>query len=238
MNQFEFDLFFERIGYYQILLVVFAFSGVLGYSILSKEHQKNKSLKLSLAILVNVPFYEILATFFASQQIINQWVYNLFNAHLLAILFALLIKSFLKRKSHKKAVNLSIVFFLLISLLLHLKGIAHLNDAGEYVSFFNSILILGCCGFYFFELITMDEFLESNPLKEFSFWASTATLFYFSSSFMIYISFEYLITNHLDIYYMVIAIPMHMAILCNFLLFFGIFSGVIKERFQIETIHV
>jgi hypothetical protein len=238
MNQFNFDLFFDRIDYYQILLVGFAIVSLAGYSILSKEQKKNESVKLSLALVVIVPFYEMLATVFSSQKIVNQWVYNLFNAHVSAILFVLLIRSFLKRKSHKKAVNLLIVLFLLISVYLHLTEISHFNDAGEYLSFFNSILILICSSFYFFELITLDEFLEINPLREFSFWASTAILFYFSSSFMIYISLQYLFTYHLDIFYLVIKIPIHMTLLCNLLLCFSIFSLVLKNKFQSELLHV
>lgn len=238
MDQFRFDLFFDRIGYYQILLVGFALAGLLGFSNLTKEQKKNESVRLSLAIVVTVAFYEMLATVFSSQKIINQWVYNLFNSHLSAILFVLLIRSFLRKKSHKKAVNLLIVLFFLISVILHLTGITQLNDAGEYLSFVNTILIVCCCGFYFFELITQDEFLDINPLREFSFWASTAILFYFSSSFMIYISLKYLYTNHLEIFYMVMKIPIHMTLLCNLLLCLSIYSLIIKERFQVEIIHV
>lgn len=238
MDQFNFDLFFERIGYYQIMLVGFSLAGLLGYSILSKEQKENESVKLSLIIIGVVAFYELLASVFSSQQIVNQWVYNLFPGHVTAVLFALLIRSFLKIRSHMKVVNLLIILFLLISVLLHLVGIAHFNDSGEYVSFLNSVLILFCCSFYFFELITLNEFLIKNPLREFSFWASTAILFYFSSSFMIYISLKYLYTNHLDIFYSVIEIPIHFTLLCNLLLCLGIWSLVIKNRFQLEIIHV
>lgn len=135
-------------------------------------------------------------------------------------------------------VNILIVLFILISLILHLVGFVHYNDTGEYISFLNTVMILCSCGLYFFELITLDEFLDINPLKEFSFWASTAILFYFSSSFMIYISFKYLYINHLDIYYMVREIPRQMTLLCNLLLCFSIYSEVIKDRFQLEIIHV
>lgn len=238
MSQFNFDLFFDRIGYYQILLVSFALAGLLGYSFLSKEQKKNESIKLSLAILITVPFYELFATVYASQKIVNQWVYNLFFHHLSALLFVLLVRSFLKRISHKKAVNFLIVFFLLSSSFLHLTGVVQFNDAGEYLSFLNSVIILCSCGLYFIELITLEEFLEINPLKEFSFWASTAILFYFSSSFMIFISLKYLYTNHLDIFYIVMNIPIFMAILSNLLLCLSIFSLVLKNKLKFEIIHV
>ncbi|OOG78877.1 hypothetical protein [Algoriphagus sp. A40] len=238
MKAVNLDLFYDRLGYYPLLLVGFAIAGLFGYLQLSKEKRKNEPLKFCLEILVTVGFYELVATFVSSQKIVNLWVYNLFNAHVAAVLFMLLIGSFLKRESHKKMVNIFIVLFLLISLVLHLTGFVHYNDSGEYISFLNTVLILCCCGLYFFELITIDEFLEIDPLKEFSFWASTAILFYFSSSFMVYISFKYLYTYHLDIYYMVIQIPRHMTLLCNLLLCFGIYSPLIKDRFQLEIIHV
>jgi len=238
MKQVNLDLFYDRLDYYQFSLIGLALAGLFGYSFLSKEHRKNQSLKLSLWILVVVGFYELLAVFVSSQKIVNLWVFNIFNSHVAAVLFFLLIRSFLKRKSHKRMVGILIVLFLLISLVLHLSGFLHYNDGGEYISFLNTVLILCCCGLFFIELITLDEFLDVDPLREFSFWAATAILFYFSSSFMIYISYKYLYIHHLDIYYMVYEIPRHMTLLCNLLLCFGIYSQVIKNRFQLEIIHV
>ncbi len=238
MNQFDLDLFFNRLNYYPILLVGFAFAALVGYSLLSKQQRMNEAVWLSLAILVIVAFYEMLGTVISSQKIINNWVYNLFNSHVAAILFFLLIRSFLKRKSHKKMIIIFIVLFLFISLVLHLIGFVHYNDSGEYISFLNTVLMLCSCGLYFFELITVDEVLDINPLREFSFWATTAILFYFSSSFMVYISHKYLYTHHLDIFYMVNEIPRSMTLLCNLLLCLGICSAVIRDRFQKEFIHV
>lgn len=238
MKEVNWDLYFARIDIYVLLLFGLAIVGLVGFSLLSKEQKRKKVLVITLSIVVLVAFYENLGCFIGSQQIVNLWVFNLFNSHIAAILFLLLIRTFLKRKIHKKVVNLLIVLFLLISAFLHLTGITQFNETGEYLSFLNSVMILSCCGLYFFELITLDEFLDINPLREFSFWASTAILFYFSSSFMIYISYKYLYTNHLDVFYMVIEIPKNMAILCNLLLCLGIYSLVIKDRFQHEIIHV
>jgi hypothetical protein len=238
MKKMDWDLYFAKLTYYPILLFGLAVVGLVGFSILSNEQKRKKVLQLSLSIVVLVAFYENLGGFLGSQGNVTNWLFNLFNSHITAILFLLLIQTFLKRKIHKKIVTIFIVLFLLISFLLHLAGLAHYNDEGEYISFLNSVMILSCCGLYFFELITLDEFLDINPLREFSFWASTAILFYFSSSFMIYISYKYLYTNHLDIFYMVIEIPKNMAILCNLLLCLGIYSLVIKDRFQHEIIHV
>lgn len=238
MDQFNFSSFFERIDYYQGLLAVFAIAGLIGYSLLSKESKNKESLILSTGILVLVSFYENVATLLASSGKINNWVYNIFNSHFAAILFLLLIRSFLKNKIHRKLVNLFIGLFLLFSLVFHLSGFVHYNDSGEYISFLNTIFVLFSCGLYFFELITSDELLNVNPLREFSFWASTVVLFYFSSSFMIYISHKYLYTNHLDIYIMVFQIPRHMALLCNFLLCLAIVSLAAKEKLKLDIIHV
>lgn len=238
MKAINWDLFLASLDYYPLLLLWFSIIGIIGFSLLSKEQKRKKVVQLSLSILVLVAFYENLGGFLGSQQIVNNWVFNLFNAHFTAILFLLLIQTFIKRKSHKNIVTLLIVLFLFISTLLHLTGISNYNDAGEYISFVNTVLIVCCCGLYFYELITMDEFLEINPLKEFSFWASTAILFYFASSFMIYISHTYLYTYHLDIFWMVYEIPRHMTLVCNLLLCVGIYSLLIKNKFQLEIIHV
>lgn len=238
MKEVNWDLYFARIDIYVLLLFGLAIVGLVGFSLLSKEQKRKKVLVITLSIVVLVAFYENLGCFIGSQKIVNLWVFNLFNSHIAAILFLLLIRTFLKRKIHKKVVNLLIVLFLLISAFLHLTGITQFNETGEYLSFLNSVMILSCCGLYFFEMITLDEFLDINPLREFSFWVTTVILFYISSSFMIYISYKYLYTNHLDIFYMVLEIPKQMAILCNLLLCLGIYSQVIKNKFQIEIIHV
>lgn len=238
MKQVDLNLFYDRLDYYEFLLVGFALVGLFGFLLFSKEQRKNDALKLSLGILVLVPSYEMTAEFLGSQKMVNNWIYNLFYSHVAAILFFLMLRSFLKRKSHKKMVGILIVLFLLVSLVLHITGFVHYNDSGEYISFLNTVLMLCCCGLYFFELITLDEFLDINPLKEFSFWASTAILFYFSASFMVFISIKYLYTNHIEIFYMVIEIPRQMTLLCNLLFSFAIYSVVIKERFQLEIIHV
>jgi len=238
MRQVDLDLFFNRLDYYTVLLIGFALAGLIGYLLLSKAHRKSEVIRLSLGLLVLVAFYEIIAYFLSSQKTVNNWVYNLFSSHVAAVLFFLLLRSFLKRKSHKRMVYILIVLFLLISLVLHLSGFVHYNDSGEYILFLNTVLMLCCCGLYFIELITLDEFLDIDPLKEFSFWASTAILFYFSASFMVFISVKYLYTHHLDIFYMVIEIPRNMTLLCNLLLCMGIYSPLIKDRFKLEIIHV
>lgn len=230
--------FWRYIDYYQCVLGIVALVGIVGFTLLPSRHRRDSSIILSLAILVMVATYEILAAILASLKSPNNWVYNLFNCHVAAILFLLLIKSFLIRKSHRNLTSLFLGLFLLISVILHLTGFVHYNDGGEYISFLNTVFILLSCGLYFFELITLDEYLAIDPLKEFSFWASTAILFYFSSSFMIYISWQYLYTNHWDIYIMVKEIPRNMILLCNLLLCFGVFSPILKERFKLEIIHV
>ncbi|MFN3758263.1 MAG: hypothetical protein ACK4SF_03520 [Algoriphagus aquaeductus] len=230
--------FWRYIDYYQCVLGIVALVGIVGFTLLPSRHRRDSSIILSLAILVVVAAYEIMAAMLASLKFPNFWVYNLFNSHLTAVLFMLLIRSFLKRKSHKNLVSLFIGLFLLISLVLHLTGFVHYNDSGEYILFLNAVFILCSCGLYFFELITLDEYLEIDPLKEFSFWATTAILFYFSSSFMIYISWQYLYTNHWDIYIMVKEIPRNMVLLCNLLLCFGVCSPILKERLKLEIVHV
>lgn len=227
-----------RFDYYTKLIVFFGIMGLIGFLFLSKEDKTNPTLLYSLGILILTAFYEFFAIILAAQGIDNHWVYNIFNGHIGAILFLLLIRSLLKKKAHRKVVLYFIAAFLLVSGALHFFDIASIYDGGEYAALVNTVFILSSCGLYFFELITMDEFLAINPLKSFSFWVTTTILFYISSSFMIYISYVYLYTHHLEVYYMVYEIPRHMALLCNLLLCFGIYSQVIKQRFELEIIHV
>jgi hypothetical protein len=238
MREVDFDLFFRRFSYYHGVLIGIAIGGLVGFFLLSKSARQKTAIRLALGIVVLVAGYELLAAVMASLKKENNWVYNLFYSHLAAIMFFLLLRCFLKRQNHQRIVNILIGLFLVISLALHLTGFVRYDDHGEYISFINSVLILCCCSLYFIELITLDEFLEVDPLREFSFWAATAILFYFSSSFIIFISFKYLYTHHLVIYEMVIEIPRLMAILCNLLLCFGIYSVLFRERFKVDLLHV
>jgi hypothetical protein len=238
MREIDFDLYFTRFTYYEYALIGIAIAGLVGFFMLSKSAKEKTTIRIALGIVVLIAFYESLGAVLGSQKIPNLWVYNLFNSHVAAILFFLLIKSFLKRKNHQRIVDILIAIFLVISLVSHLIGFVRYDDGGEYMAFLNSVVILCCCSLYFIELITLDEFLGIDPLREFSFWAATAVLFYFSSSFIIFISFTYLYTHHLEIYFMVIEVPRLMAILCNLLLCFGIYSVLIRERFKVELLHV
>lgn len=231
-------LLIERADYYQWLMHIFGVAGAIGFLFLSKEGKSNPSLFYCLCIIIHTSFYELLASILSTQGINNHWVYNIFNGHVGAILFLLLIRSLLKKKTHRKLVLYFIAALLLISGALHFNSIASLHDGGEYISLVNTVFILSSCSVYFFELITMDEYLNINPLKSFSFWVTTIVLFYFSSSFMIYISYVYLYTHHLDIFYMVYEIPRHMSLLCNLLLCLGIYSKVMEKKFELEIIHV
>lgn len=238
MKEVSFIDFFERLDYYPLSLISLAIIGLCGYFFIPVSQRGKRIIQLSLWIILLVASYELLASFLSSQKIINLWVYNLFFTHLGGILFLVLIKNFLKRQNHKKAINILILLFLLISLALHLSGIAHVNDNGEYTTALITLFIMVGCSMYFFELISIEEFLMIDPLKEFSFWSSTAVFFYYSSSFMIFISFKYLYTNHLGIYYMVIEIPRLMAILCNCLFCLAIYSELLTSRFKLKIFHV
>ncbi|GMQ28967.1 hypothetical protein [Algoriphagus confluentis] len=232
------QVLFERSDHYLKLMLFFGIAGWIGFLFLKKEDKTNPTMVYSLGILLHIAFYEFLASILAAQQINNHWVYNIFNGHIGSILFLLLIRNLLKKKTHRRIVLYFIAALLLISGALHFNGIASLHDGGEYIALVNTVFILSSCSLYFFELITMDENLAINPLKSFSFWVTTIVLFYFSSSFMIYISYVYLYTHHLDIFYMVYEIPRHMSLLCNLLLCLGIYSKVMEKNFELEIIHV
>jgi len=178
MKELSFSVFYERLDYYPLTLISLAIIGLCGYFFIPVSQREKRITKLSLWIILLVASYELLAAFLSSQNIRNHWVYNLFFTHLGGILFLVLIKNFLKKQNHKKAINVLILLFLLISLVLHFTGISHVNDNGEYTTGLITLFIMVGCNMYFFELISIEEFLMIDPLKEFSFWSSTAVLIF------------------------------------------------------------
>lgn len=232
------NFFWKHYDYYFILITLLSIIGAISFFSLSKTGKRNPVNLLLISNLLLVLFYENLAVFLSSQGIINHWVYNIFYTHFATFLLLFLIGNYIKNKPRRNLVRAFALFFLIVSIILYIMGVAEINDAGEIISFVSSTVIIISCFIYFLELITRDEYLELNLLRYSGFWIVTCLLFYFSASFMIFISFKYLYINHLDVYYMVIEIPRIMAILTSFIFALTLVSVLLQEKNKIKLLDV
>jgi hypothetical protein len=218
--------------YYFILIDLITLIGSISYFLLP---QKGKMNSLNLLLFSNIFllfFYENLALILSLKNINNHTIYNIFSSHIGTILALLLIGFYIKNLQRKDYIKVILFGFLISSAVFHSIGLISIDDSGEVVSLLSSTAILFACLIFFLELITNDAYLEINLLKYAGFWIVSSLFFYFSSSFMINISFEYLYKNHLNVYFIVSHIQRFMAIGTAISILLALISRVSLEKYQ------
>jgi len=210
---------FRLIDYYIVFIVFLFLAGGISFLALSQEDKKIQINRLLFAALTLVFFYETLATVLATNKITNLWVYRIFFNHFAVWINLLIMREFIFSDRLKKIILGLMVASFLLSGVPYLIGLIPLNDTGEYPSLLGASFVILSCGMFFYELLSDDKYLSINPLQFSGFWIGTLLLFFYSGSFMIFISFGYLINNYLDIYYLVIELTRTSALLL-YLIFF------------------
>jgi hypothetical protein len=228
---------FFAIYYYFILIDLIALIGSISYFLLPIKAKMNRLNLLLFSNIFLLFFYENLAMIFSFKNINNHLIYNVFSSHFGTILTLLLISFYIKDFQRKDYIKVILLGFLISSAVLHLIGLIAIDDSGEVISLLSSIAILFACMIFFLELITNDSYLEINLLRYAGFWIVSSFFFYFSSSFMINISFEYLYKNHMNVYLIVSHIQRFMAIGTAISILLALISKVSLEKYQKAFLH-
>jgi len=213
------DQIFRLVDYYIVFIVFLFIAAGVSFFALSQEDKKIQINRLLFAALTLVFFYETLATVLATNKITNHWVYLIFFNHFAVWINLLILREFIFSDHLRKIILGLMVAFFLFSGVPYLIGLIPLNDTGEIPSLLGASFVILACGMFFYELLSHDKYLSINPLQFSGFWIGTLLLFFYSASFMLFISFGYLINNYLDIYDMVIEITKISALLL-YLIFF------------------
>lgn len=121
----------------------------------------------------------------------NLWLFNIAERQILAILYLLLIKSWLG-PSMKKYVDWMIMIFVAVALTLQISGIELMYTEQPIIFAIGANMILVACGLYFIGLITNENYLQSQPTRLLSFWGTTVLLFYFSLTYIYAVTLLYL----------------------------------------------
>ncbi len=225
--------FLKSLDYYIIIIYVFSLLGITAYFRLPKERRKQRVNKFVAGSLALVSFYESLAYFLVSLHTVNAWVYLLFFHHFAVYLNLAIIQEFVLNKKRKWIIRGFILVHIVFSGLPLLLGIIPINDNGEYSSILGSTFIIVSCWIFFYELVLDDRYLAIKPIRFSGFWLITSLLFLFSGSFMILISYSYLINNYLEMYYVVIEVTRTSAMI--FYAFCFITLANWKGYFQTQT---
>lgn len=209
----------SEIDYYFPIVDLLAILGIISFLALSPKDKKNKINILLATALILVLFYENLALYLASKKISNFWVYLIFFNHLATWLNLMIIREFIFRRNLKNVISGMMWVLLLFSGVPFAVGIIPFDDGGEYSSLLGASFVIFACALFFYELLSNDKYLSINPLQFSGFWISTIMLFFYSGSFMIFISYSYLIENYLNTYYVVIELTRTSALILYFTYF-------------------
>ena len=82
--------------------------------------------------------------------------------------------------------------FIILAVILQVSGIEPLYFNQPIISAIGANVILIGSGLYFIEMITHDQYLESNPLRLVSFWQMTILMFTFSLNYISSVALMYL----------------------------------------------
>ncbi|MEN2281706.1 histidine kinase [Algoriphagus sp. SE2] len=121
----------------------------------------------------------------------NLWLYNITKRQIEVILYLMLIKTWL-HPSKKKYINWMIYAFIAVVCTLQVSGIESLYLNQPIIFALGANLILAGSGLYFIEMITHNQYLESNPFRLVSFWQMTIILFTFSLKYISSVALLYL----------------------------------------------
>ena len=113
----------------------------------------------------------------------NLWFFNIARRQIGVILYLVLIQYWLQ-PAHKKYINWMIYGFIILAVILQVSGIEPLYFNQPIISAIGANVILIGSGLYFIEMITHDQYLESNPLRLVSFWQMTILMFTFSLNYI------------------------------------------------------
>lgn len=188
-----------------LLLII----GIFSFVKLSKEKRADIHYWLPFLILVFTVFYGNLGPYtnynFEFKKTVNAylgnteypkfnlWINNIAQRQIGVILYLLLIKFWLE-PSKRKYINWMIYIFIVLASILQISGIEPLYFNQPIIFSIGANMILIGSGLYFIGMITLEQYLVSNPLRLISFWQMTFIMFTFTLSYISSVALLYLYT--------------------------------------------
>ncbi|EKB49477.1 hypothetical protein B879_01874 [Cecembia lonarensis LW9] len=154
--------------------------------------------RIILLILILVAIVENLGFYLATNGKPNLVYYNAIFVYTLPILYLYFFKEIFQQGSVKNAFIMLGVLFLLFGTVKSLFFTSILEfHHNSYI--LGSMIILGCCFYFFYGLISKNMFIEINLLRFPVFWVVTFLLFFYSSSILNFASIRYVTTTNFEL---------------------------------------
>lgn len=180
--------FYEIFDYYPISILISLIIGSL--YLFKKDRPYKKTHYLILSILLIVTILEFYCTYSANRSIQNTIYYNIFfvliETNLILFYFFLISE----RKKLRIIISMFILVFsswYLINALLFQNIVTHFQTNSYLLG---GILLIAFSGRFFYEVFSFQRYPDSNLLSIPHFWNVTGILFFYSVSFMHFISIQ------------------------------------------------
>lgn len=217
---------------------VLALAGLFAFFSLPLKERKLKFNLLLITGLVLVCFYEDLAFFLGRiKHLKNHWVFNIFFLHLATWINLFILRELIHNSFFKKIIFGFVIGLLVLSGIPYALGVFPYNEFSNFSAIISLSFIISSCGFFFFDLLSNDIYLPIQPIRYSGFWISTAMLFFYSTSFAVLLSLNYLIEYHLEIFSIVRKLSMISSLFLYLTFFLSMIKWKVFKQYDLKTTH-
>ncbi len=184
-----FDLYF-----YTIILGLIASLSVF---VFKTDRQYRKAHLLIFSIFVIVVFQEYIALTIKNLNEThdnnNSIVYNLVGIYLLIPLYLRFFRMVFLSERMKRRIDISILLLFILGIIdsLFFQPVTEIFQ--HYMLLYGSLVIILFSISFYYKVFTRNDYINSNLLSIPYFWIITMLFFYYSSTFLIWASFSYLL---------------------------------------------
>lgn len=152
-------------------------------------------LKRFLLILITLAAFKVVEYLTGYYSIHNLLIYT---CHFICefYLISFFFKKLLPQRRFQLLINAMMLLFIVV-IILNIKRIINLSTFDSYDAAFTSFIIIIYCLFYFHHQLSQPQIIFIY--KSHWFWIVTALLFYYSGSFLIYLSTNYIMWRDLSV---------------------------------------
>ncbi|WP_194776008.1 hypothetical protein [Pararhodonellum marinum] len=175
----------DFLNWYNITIVLGMLLSIPLFFLELGQYRKQHRIIFSILLLISV--VELTGKYFGIRGINNLWIYNIGFVYLETLLILFFFKVVLEESKTQKWIFAGMVLFALWGLInfffLKNKESFHTDS---YTT--GSMLIICCCIYFFFCIIYKNWYLDQNLLTLPVFWVTTFIFFFYSSSFLYFVS--------------------------------------------------
>ncbi|MBD8488770.1 hypothetical protein IFO69_08440 [Echinicola sp. CAU 1574] len=158
-----------------------------------RQYKKANILIFSVLALVLIQEYlsEVVKNYSANGN--NHIIYNIFGIYLLNSLYLIFFKMVFRSELMKKRINISIAFLFFFGIIDSIFFQPVTKIFQHYLLIYGSLMIILYSISFYYKVFNRNDYINSNLLSIPYFWIITVLFFYYSSTFLIWASFSFLL---------------------------------------------